>query len=50
MCFDGRGFFLAALAGDGSCGLQGALEFGGRLVFDFGIALGGLYVMAGFCF
>ena len=49
MCSCGRGFFLAARAGDGSRDLQGKLEFGGKLVFDVGVALGGLYVMAEAC-
>ena len=51
MCFGGRGFFRAELATDGSRDLQGALEFGGCLAFDFSpIAYGDVYVMAGFYF
>src|SRR5207248_1429609 len=30
--------------------LEGALEFGGSLAFDVGVASGGLYVMAGMYF
>jgi hypothetical protein len=51
MCFTGRGFFQARLATDGYRDLQGALEFGGALSFDFQpLAYGDLYVMAGFYF
>ncbi len=47
MCFGGRGFFRAALMTNGAKELEGALEFGGSLSFDVGVASGGLYVMAG---
>lgn len=47
MGFAGRGYFGAAFESNGSRELIGALEFGGALAFDIGIASGGLYVMAG---
>lgn len=47
MGFAGRGYFGAAFDSNGNRELQGALEFGGALSFDVGIASGGLYVMAG---
>ena len=47
MGFAGRGYFGAAFESNGNRELIGALEFGGALSFDIGIASGGLYVMAG---
>ena len=47
MGFAGRGYFGAAFESNGNRELEGALEFGGALSFDIGIASGGLYVMAG---
>ncbi|UFZ06355.1 hypothetical protein LQG66_08680 [Bradyrhizobium ontarionense] len=47
MGFAGRGYFSAAFESNGNRELIGALEFGGALSFDIGIASGGLYVMAG---
>ncbi|MGU3543371.1 hypothetical protein ACLBYE_10345 [Methylobacterium sp. A52T] len=47
MGFAGRGYFGAAFESNGNRELQGALEFGGALSFDVGVASGGLYVMAG---
>jgi len=50
MAFGGRGFFRIAIQSDGERELEGALEFGGSLAFDVGVASGGLYVMAGIYF
>ncbi len=50
MGFAGRGFLSAGFRTDGYRELEGALEFGGSLSFDVGVASGGLYVMAGFYF
>lgn len=47
MGFAGRGYFGAAFESNGRRDLEGALEFGGALAFDVGVASGGLYVMAG---
>jgi hypothetical protein len=47
MGFAGRGYFGASFESNGNRELIGALEFGGALSFDIGIASGGLYVMAG---
>lgn len=47
MCFAGRGYFGASFESNGNRELLGALEFGGALSFDVGVASGGLYVMAG---
>lgn len=47
MGFAGRGYFGAAFESNGNRQLDGALEFGGALSFNVGVASGGLYVMAG---
>ena len=47
MAFGGRGFLRVELDTGGGRLLEGALEFGGSLAFDVGVASGGLYVMAG---
>ncbi len=47
MGFAGRGFLAAQFDAAGHRDLEGALEFGGALSFDVGIATGGLHVMAG---
>lgn len=47
MGFAGRGYFGAAFETSGRRELMGALEFGGALAFDIGVASGGLNVMAG---
>lgn len=50
MCFGGRGFLRVEIDTKGNRDLEGALEFGGSLAFDVGVASGGLYVMAGVYF
>lgn len=45
--FAGGGFFGIALGLDGVEMLEGALEFGGNISLDIGVASGGVYVMAG---
>lgn len=47
MGFAGRGYFGAAFETSGQRDLMGALEFGGALAFDAGVASGGVDVMAG---
>ncbi|HEX4589232.1 MAG TPA: hypothetical protein VH120_04845, partial [Gemmataceae bacterium] len=50
MCFGGRGYLRVEIDTKGGRTLEGALEFGGSLAFDVGVASGGLYVMAGIYF
>lgn len=50
MCFGGRGFLRVEIDTSGGRSLEGALEFGGNLAFDIGVASGGLYVQAGVYF
>jgi hypothetical protein len=48
MGFAGRGYLSVGFRTDGYRLLEGALEFGGSLAFNFGgVASGGLYLMAG---
>ncbi len=48
--FGGGGFFGIALSPIGIEILEASLEFGGSLMFDIGVASGGVYVMAGIYF
>jgi hypothetical protein len=50
MCFGGRGYLRVEIDTAGGRTLEGALEFGGGLAFDVGVASGGVYVMAGVYF
>jgi hypothetical protein len=50
MCFGGTAFLEVGLLSDGTKELEGALEFGGILAFDVGVAYGELYLLAGFHF
>jgi hypothetical protein len=50
MCFGGRGYLRVEIDTRGGRTLEGALEFGGSLAFDVGVASGGLFVMAGVYF
>lgn len=50
MAFGGRGFLAVQADTRGERMLEGAMEFGGSLAFDVGVASGGLYVMAGVYF
>ncbi|MAU12525.1 MAG: hypothetical protein CL607_22070 [Anaerolineaceae bacterium] len=50
MMFGGGGFFAISLGADGMEMLEIALEFGGSVAFDIGVASGGVSVMAGFYF
>jgi hypothetical protein len=48
--FGGGGFFALALGLDGIEIIEAALEFGGNVSLDIGVASGGVYVMAGVYF
>lgn len=48
--FGGGGFFAVELGLDGFESLEAALEFGGDISLDIGVASGGVYVMAGVYF
>ena len=50
LCFGGRGFLSVEIDTRGGRTLEGALEFGGNLAFDVGVASGGLFVQAGIYF
>lgn len=45
--FAGAGFFAIAVGADGIEVLEAAIEFGGNVSIDLGVASGGVYVMAG---
>ena len=48
--FGGGGFFGIAVGADGIEMFEAALEFGGNISLDIGVASGGVYIMAGFYF
>lgn len=48
--FGGGGFFALAVAIDKPVLVEAALEFGGNISLDLGVASGGVYVMAGIYF
>ena len=48
--FGGGGFFAMALSADGLEQIEAAIEFGGNLSLNLGVASGGVYVMAGIYF
>jgi hypothetical protein len=48
--FGGTAFLEVALLSDGTKELEGAIDFGGLIAFDFGVAYGQLHVLAGFYF
>lgn len=48
--FGGGGFFALALGLDGIETIEAALEFGGNVSLNLGVASGGVYVMAGIYF
>ena len=48
--FGGGGFFAIALSADGLEQIEAAIEFGGNLSLNLGVASGGVYVMAGIYF
>ena len=49
-CFGGGGFFAITLDPGGIQRLEAAFEFGAKLSVNFGVASGGVYVMAGIYF
>jgi hypothetical protein len=48
--FGGGGFFAMALSADGLEQIEAAIEFGGNISLNLGVASGGVYVMAGIYF
>jgi len=48
--FGGGGFLSLELSADGPVAIEGALEFGGALALNIGVASGGVYVKAGIYF
>ena len=48
--FGGGGFFALSVSTDGTLIVEAALEFGASVSLDFGVASGGVYVMAGIYF
>lgn len=49
-CLGGGGFVHVVVDADGVQMVEGALEFGGKLSFDIGVASGGVHAMAGIYF
>jgi hypothetical protein len=49
-CLGGGGFIHLVLNADGIQMVEGALEFGGSFSIDFGVASGGVHIMAGIYF
>jgi hypothetical protein len=49
-CLGGGGFVHLVISADGVQMVEGALEFGGEFSIDFGVASGGVHIMAGIYF
>ncbi|MEV0660860.1 hypothetical protein ACIBI3_11150 [Actinomadura luteofluorescens] len=50
MAFGGGGFFALEVGTEGVVSVEGALEFGGSVALDLGVASGGVYLMGGVYF
>ena len=48
--FGGSGFFALAVGADGVKQVEGAIEFGGAVSLNLGVASGGVYIMGGIYF